>query len=153
MKSSQRPLCRPRVLHTCSDSTQKHRPNLRVAPVPPLWHAPEGRCPKQSRTAPHRQPLAEPHWSGSRPEGPADPRRREATEATWLTNLEPGLEQLPPKEREVLVMVWLEAMSYEQVAAILGVSVGTVMSRLNRALERLHRWLASAAGPVSWRAD
>jgi len=75
--------------------------------------------------------------------GPLAARTQELAGAVLLRNLEPGLAQLPVKQRDVLVLVWLEEMSYEQAADFLGVSVGTVKSRLNQALEQLHRWLAS----------
>lgn len=73
----------------------------------------------------------------------AAPRTQELAGAILLRNLEPGLAQLPARQRDVLVLVWLEEMSYEQVADFLGISVRTVKTRLNLALEQLHRWLAS----------
>ena len=39
-------------------------------------------------------------------------------------------------------------MTYEQVAAVAGVPVGTVMSRLHRARRRLRQWLAGEARPT-----
>jgi len=71
------------------------------------------------------------------------PLTPESAGALLLRNLEPGLAQLPAKQRDVLILVWLEGMSYEQAAKFIGISVGTVKSRLTRALEQLHRWLAS----------
>ncbi|MBX3611362.1 MAG: RNA polymerase sigma factor [Hydrogenophaga sp.] len=44
---------------------------------------------------------------------------------------------LPPDQREVLLLVSLEDLSYQQVASITGVPIGTVMSRLSRARSRL----------------
>ena len=41
-----------------------------------------------------------------------------------------ALDTLPPEQREVLVLRFLEDMTYEQIAAVVGVSVGTVRSRL-----------------------
>ena len=73
----------------------------------------------------------------------AAPRTQELAGATLLRNLELSLAQLPAKQRDVLILVWLEEMSYEQVASFLGISVPTVKSRLNLALEQLHRWLTS----------
>lgn len=47
------------------------------------------------------------------------------------------IEGLPEPFREVLVMRELEEMSYRQIAEVIGVPPGTVMSRLSRARKRL----------------
>ena len=44
-----------------------------------------------------------------------------------------GLSLLPPEQREVLLLVALEGMSYREAADVQGVPIGTVMSRLSRA--------------------
>jgi RNA polymerase sigma factor (sigma-70 family) len=54
-----------------------------------------------------------------------------------LRDLESALRVLPAEQREVLLLVALEEMRYEEVALALGIPVGTVMSRLARARERL----------------
>jgi RNA polymerase sigma-70 factor (ECF subfamily) len=48
-----------------------------------------------------------------------------------------AVEELPPDFREVIVLRELEGLSYKEIAAVAGVPVGTVMSRLSRARERL----------------
>jgi RNA polymerase sigma-70 factor (ECF subfamily) len=48
-----------------------------------------------------------------------------------------ALEQLPPDFREVIVLRELEGLSYKEIAAVVQVPIGTVMSRLARARERL----------------
>ena len=58
-----------------------------------------------------------------------------------LSDFEQALYQLSPEQREVLVLVGLEQMSYREVAKVTGVAVGTVMSRLSRAREMLARGL------------
>jgi RNA polymerase sigma-70 factor (ECF subfamily) len=50
-----------------------------------------------------------------------------------------ALGQLPDEQREVLLLVALEEMSYADVAVALGIPVGTVMSRLSRGRERLRQ--------------
>jgi RNA polymerase sigma-70 factor (ECF subfamily) len=54
-----------------------------------------------------------------------------------LRDLERVLARLPAEQREVLLLVGLEEMSYQDVANAISVPIGTVMSRLSRARERL----------------
>jgi RNA polymerase sigma-70 factor (ECF subfamily) len=72
---------------------------------------------------------------------PADPTLSGQERANGIRDLEKGLATLPPDQREVLLMICLEELSYQQVAEILAVPVGTVMSRLHRARERMRRWM------------
>lgn len=53
--------------------------------------------------------------------------------------------RLPPEQRAVLLLVALEDMSYAEVAHITGTPIGTVMSRLSRARERLQALLNAPA--------
>ncbi|HSC27939.1 MAG TPA: sigma-70 family RNA polymerase sigma factor [Vicinamibacterales bacterium] len=48
-----------------------------------------------------------------------------------------AIEQLPAREREVLVLKEFEELKYREIAALVGVPVGTVMSRLYSARRRL----------------
>ncbi|KAF1041649.1 MAG: ECF RNA polymerase sigma factor EcfG [Herbaspirillum frisingense] len=59
------------------------------------------------------------------------------TDRGLALDLEAALQLLPAEQREVLLLVVLEEMRYEDVAATLGIPAGTVMSRLSRARERL----------------
>src|SRR3954454_13547354 len=52
-----------------------------------------------------------------------------------------AVEELPLELREVVVLRELEGLSYKEIAAIAGIPLGTVMSRLARARERLQRRL------------
>jgi RNA polymerase sigma-70 factor (ECF subfamily) len=62
------------------------------------------------------------------------------------------LEQLPPDFREVLVLREFEDMSYKEIASVVGVPIGTVMSRLARARDRLSALLRSSPLPMErWR--
>src|SRR5690348_3312394 len=56
-----------------------------------------------------------------------------------------ALESLPPRSREVLVLRELEGCSYKEIGEITGIPIGTVMSTLFRARERLQRILSGAA--------
>lgn len=55
------------------------------------------------------------------------------------------LEELPAEFREVVVLRDLEDLSYKEIADVTGVPIGTVMSRLNRARQRMQRRLADRA--------
>lgn len=85
-----------------------------------------------------------------RPTGP-EPEESDLVEpatAAWsaeVRDIEAGLARLPAEQREVLLMVSLEGLSYEEVSRALGVPVGTVMSRLFRAREKLRRHLEGDA--------
>jgi RNA polymerase sigma-70 factor, ECF subfamily len=54
-----------------------------------------------------------------------------------LGELSRSLSLLPEEQREVLLLVGLEQFSYAEASEVLGVPMGTVMSRLSRARERL----------------
>jgi RNA polymerase sigma-70 factor, ECF subfamily len=49
---------------------------------------------------------------------------------------------LPEEQRSVLLLVAVEELSYEEAARVLGVPIGTVMSRLSRGRERLRRFFS-----------
>ncbi len=70
------------------------------------------------------------------------------SDAMEMRDLSLMLARLPEGQREVLLLVALEGMSYDDVARTLGIPPGTVMSRLSRARERL-RELLSDATPVA----
>ena len=55
-----------------------------------------------------------------------------------------ALEALPADFREVLVLRELEGLSYKEIATVVGIPVGTVMSRLARARARLQDALATS---------
>jgi RNA polymerase sigma factor (sigma-70 family) len=52
-----------------------------------------------------------------------------------------ALEQLPVEYRELIVLRELEEMSYKEIALVAGIPIGTVMSRLARARQRLKIYL------------
>ena len=54
-----------------------------------------------------------------------------------------ALNDLPPDYRLVLVMYYFEDLSYQEIANRLQVKMGTVMSRLSRAKERIRRRIGS----------
>jgi RNA polymerase sigma-70 factor (ECF subfamily) len=49
-----------------------------------------------------------------------------------------AMTQLPAEQRTVLLLVCVDGLSYKEAAEVLGIPVGTVMSRLSRARQDLH---------------
>ena len=62
-----------------------------------------------------------------------------ALDVLQLRDLEAAIAKLPQEQRQVILLVGLEGMRYEEVALILGVPVGTVRSRLSRGRDQLRR--------------
>ncbi len=62
--------------------------------------------------------------------------------ALALRDIHSALGLLPEEQREVILLVGLEQFGYAEAARILGVPLGTVMSRLSRGRERLRQLLA-----------
>lgn len=54
-----------------------------------------------------------------------------------LRDLERAMARLPEEQRQVILLVGLEGMRYEEVAKILGIPIGTVRSRLSRGRDML----------------
>ena len=75
---------------------------------------------------------------------PELPMRASQADAIELRDLAGCLARLPAEQREVLLLVGLEDLSYEDTAKILGLPVGTVMSRLSRGRQRLRSLLSGA---------
>ena len=75
---------------------------------------------------------------------PADPEpgtEEKVIAAEQHQQLRACIARLPEDQREALVMTQLEGISYEEAAARLGVSEGTVKSRVNRAKQKLKEWM------------
>ena len=60
-----------------------------------------------------------------------------------------AMEQLPFEYREILILRELEELSYKEVAQIIEVPLGTVMSRLSRARKELYTRLSQAKGEIA----
>jgi RNA polymerase sigma-70 factor, ECF subfamily len=61
-----------------------------------------------------------------------------------LRDLDAALRRLPVEQREVLLLVGLEQLSYTEASLALDVPIGTVMSRLSRGRERLRALMSGA---------
>jgi RNA polymerase sigma-70 factor (ECF subfamily) len=60
-----------------------------------------------------------------------------------LRDLDLALQAIPEEQRQVVLLVGLEGMSYQAVASVLSIPIGTVMSRLSRGREALRRMMDS----------
>ena len=65
-----------------------------------------------------------------------------------MRDLKAGLAALPDEMREVLLLVTLENFTYAEVATMLDVPLGTVMSRLSRARDRLSAAMDGSTQPI-----
>ena len=59
------------------------------------------------------------------------------------------LAKLPDDQRAVLLLIAVEDLSYADAAKVLGIPIGTVMSRLSRARERLQQEIEGTADDSS----
>lgn len=66
-------------------------------------------------------------------------------QSLYVKDVMDGIDKLPPDHRAVILLVGVEDFSYEDAARALGVPIGTVMSRLSRARERLRGLLDGEA--------
>jgi RNA polymerase sigma-70 factor, ECF subfamily len=74
------------------------------------------------------------------------------TASRQLHELDHALGQLPEEQRQVILLVGLEGMSYEDAAAILDVPIGTIRSRLSRGRESLRKLMEMDVKPASSKA-
>jgi RNA polymerase sigma-70 factor (ECF subfamily) len=80
-------------------------------------------------------------------DGPEVPGRERADAgasaetAIAMRDLRAALLRLPDEQRQIVLLVGLEQLSYAEAAEVLGVPIGTVMSRLARGRERLRQFL------------
>jgi RNA polymerase sigma-70 factor, ECF subfamily len=78
---------------------------------------------------------------------PETAQRASQGDSLMVRDLDRALAKLPQEQREVLLLVALENVSYDEAARALGIPIGTVMSRLSRARERLRTMMLD--GPAS----
>lgn len=75
------------------------------------------------------------------------PEPGSGTDEGALIDMQRALASLSTDHRAVIVLVGLEQVSYQEAAEILGVPIGTVMSRLTRARSQLRAILSGQADP------
>ena len=76
---------------------------------------------------------------------PEIPDRPTQTDRLEMRDIQRALSRLPDEYRSVLLLIAVEEMSYKEAASVLDVPIGTVMSRLSRARERLRSELTGVA--------
>ena len=81
---------------------------------------------------------------------PVVPVRATQSDSLEIADVERSLRALPDEQREVLLLVAIEEMTYDEVSRALAIPIGTVMSRLSRARERMRRLIAGGqpVGPL-----
>jgi RNA polymerase sigma factor (sigma-70 family) len=77
------------------------------------------------------------------------PVRATQSDMLEVRDIDVALRQLPIEQREVLLLIALERMSYDEAARTLGIPIGTVMSRLARGRERLRGLLAGESSAAA----
>jgi len=95
---------------------------------------------RSRRTRPTHQPI------DSLPDLPAGPEDHDSRLA--LREMETALNLLVGEQRQVILLVALTGLSYQDCAEALDVPVGTIMSRLSRGRERLRELLKQEPGRV-----
>ena len=83
-------------------------------------------------------------------QSPRQPERMEAKQSA--ANVDRAVQTLPSELRATLLLRAVEGMSYKDIATAMGVKIGTVMSRLSRARERVLDVL-EPVGSVAQRGD
>jgi len=101
-----------------------------LAIVRNTWYSRVARRPAASETTAFDNPQDEPTDES------LDPEERLLQQHT-VARVRAALERLPVDFREALVLREIEGLSYKEIASVLHVPLGTVMSRLARARERL----------------
>lgn len=103
---------------------------------------------RSHRRAAGREPAEEPLDDSVPATFESDPFvRLSRSEATMA--LQTAIAELPEHCRESFVLVYVEQFSYKDTAQLLGVPVGTIQSRLNRAKQLLHVALSQTILPES----
>jgi RNA polymerase sigma factor (sigma-70 family) len=77
----------------------------------------------------------------------ADMSTERGGDAGVMLDIERALAALAPEQRAVVLLVGLEDLGYREAAEVLGVPIGTVMSRLSRGRARLRELMEGSSSP------
>jgi RNA polymerase sigma-70 factor (ECF subfamily) len=69
------------------------------------------------------------------------PADQEAERSLQARRIQEALESISPKYREVIVLCDIQELSYEEIASVTGLNIGTVKSRINRGRLQLQKLL------------
>lgn len=83
-------------------------------------------------------------WEGTDRAGVADSAEETVIGRHFEVVVAECLQVLPHRHRQVVELVDIDGLSYQEAAGVIGVPVGTVMSRLHRARARIRQRLAAA---------
>jgi RNA polymerase sigma-70 factor (ECF subfamily) len=76
------------------------------------------------------------------------PVRANQAERVELMELAQYMTRLPADQREVLLLAAVEELQYDEIASVLNIPIGTVMSRLSRARSKLRDMVGERAAPL-----
>src|SRR5712691_6793015 len=99
-----------------------------------------------TRAARPNQPTVYDDMKHDRPDDGLDPEAL-VMQQQAVEKVQRAVQELPTDFREMIVLRELEGLSYKQIAVVVGIPIGTVMSRLARARERLQAILRPSAPP------
>jgi RNA polymerase sigma-70 factor (ECF subfamily) len=77
--------------------------------------------------------------------GAEPPVRPTQEDGLAVASMWEAFSSLPEPQRAAILLITLEEMSYEEAASVLGIPVGTLMSRVHRGRERLRRMMDETA--------
>ena len=87
------------------------------------------------------------HWLQNTPPEEIHSGQELAEEMVTARDFMQAVQMLSAEQRAIILLIGLEQLSYEQAAQVLDLPVGTIMSRLARARERLRQLINGEAGP------
>jgi RNA polymerase sigma-70 factor (ECF subfamily) len=95
--------------------------------------------------------LPEEEWRRTTPDPGAGPDQA-ATRSEQRERIRQALDALPPKARTIIMLSDVEGLSYREIAEVLRCPIGTVMSRLHNARQRLKALLGPMLALLLWVA-